>query len=73
MLSIWESGTVGRIGVQVGGEEETGRWCFICVIGCAMASSKALALPQDAEFIFTHNGLYKNMYMLVIIYFISCG
>ena len=57
ILSIWESGTVGRIGVHVGGEEETGRWCFIGVIGCAMASSNPLVLPQDEAFRFRHNGL----------------
>ena len=57
ILSIWESGTVGRIDVQAGGEQETGRWCFIVVMGCAMASSEPRVLPQDEAFKFRHNGL----------------
>ena len=57
ILSMWESGTVGKRGVQAGGEEDTGRWCFNDVRELDIASSSALVPPQDAELRFRHNGL----------------
>ena len=57
ILSIWESGTVGKRGVHAGGEADTGKWCFNDEIELDIASSSAFVLPQDAELRFRHNGL----------------
>ena len=57
ILSIWESGTVGKSGAQAGGEADTGRWCFNEAIEFDIASSRAFVPPQGVEFKFRHIGL----------------
>ena len=57
ILSIWESGTVGRIGLHAGGGDGMGIWCFIDVIEWDIISSRPLGTPQDATLALIHDGL----------------